>query len=119
MIFTDDQKTYEKLKMLRSHGATISEVNRHSSKCGFLLPNYPELGYNYQLSDIQSALGLAQMKKLDYILEMRRKAAETYKKLMTVFEWLIMPTEPDEYWHTYQSFVCMLQTENASVEKQN
>lgn len=119
MIFTDDQKTYEKLKMLRSHGATISEVNRHSSKCGFLLPDYPELGYNYRLSDIQSALGLAQMKKLDYILEMRRKAAETYKKLMTVFEWLIMPAEPDGYWHTYQSFVCMLQTGNVSVEEQN
>lgn len=119
MIFTDSQKTYEKLKILRSHGATISEVNRHSSKCGFLLPDYVELGYNYRLSDIQSALGVAQIKKLDYILETRRKAAETYKEMMAGFKWLIMPTEPNGYWHTYQSFVCMLQTGNVSVEEQN
>jgi len=119
MIFTNDQKTYEKLKMLRSHGATISEINRHNLKCGFLLPDYPKLGYNYRLSDIQSALGLAQIKKLDYILEMRRKAAETYKKIMIEFKWLIMPSEPNGYWHTYQSFVCMVQVEKASVEEQN
>ncbi len=119
MIFTDDPQMYEKLKMLRSHGAAISEVNRHSSKGGFLLPDYPELGYNYRLSDIQSALGLAQIKKLDDILAKRRKAAETYKKLMSGFHWLSMPAEPEGYWHTYQSFVCMLQIENTSVEEQN
>ncbi len=119
MVFTDEERIYKALKALRSHGATVSEVKRHNSKYGFLLPDYTELGYNYRLSDIQSALGCAQIEKLDYILSMRREAADNYRRIMKKYDWLIMPYEPKEYCHTYQSFVCRLNIKNISLEEQS
>ena len=108
MIFTNDEEQYIKLKELRSHGAKVSEVKRAADNKGYLLPDYSELGYNYRLSDIQSAIGLAQIEKLDYILEKRRNLAKRYNELLKGFEWIKCPIEPDGYYHTYQSYVCLL-----------
>lgn len=108
MVFTNNEEQYIKLKELRSHGAKVSEVKRAADNKGYLLPGYSELGYNYRLSDIQSAIGLAQTEKLDYILEKRRSLAKRYNELLKDFEWIKCPTEPEGYYHTYQSYVCLL-----------
>lgn len=108
MILTDDDGLASKLRAMRTHGASVAADARHS-KSGFLLPEFNEVGYNYRMNDIQAAVGLAQVKKIDWLLETRRQKAELYNKLIvekTIC--LIAPSIPEKYFHTYQSYVCML-----------
>lgn len=71
MVITNDEGLTNKIKALRDHGATTSDMERHE-KGAFALPEYDIVGYNYRMTDIQGALGVAQMKKLEKILEKRR-----------------------------------------------
>ena len=111
MVLTNDEAAARRMRELRTHGSTVSADARDKGK-GFLLPEFPEAGYNYRMTDISAAVGLAQIKKLDYIIEEKRKRAKLYNALIRekVPE-LIPPTEPEGYFHTYQSYVCMLDCE--------
>jgi len=108
MILTDDPALAKRLRELRTHGSTVSADARDKGK-GFLLPEFNEAGYNYRMTDVQAAMGLAQSKKLDYIIEQKRKGASLYNDLIArILPEFITPSEPDGYFHTYQSYVCML-----------
>lgn len=108
MILTNSKELAKRLRELRAHGSTISADARDKGK-GFLLPAFHEAGYNYRMTDIQGAMGLAQMKKLDDIIAEKRKGAAFYNQLIPKkLPEFIIPTEPQGYFHTYQSYVCML-----------
>lgn len=108
MVLTDDTALAERMKELRSHGNSVSAAARHQGK-GFLLPEYNEAGYNYRMTDIQAAIGLAQAQKLDGIIEDKRRKAAVYDRLIAEkTPELITPFVPEGYYHTYQSYVCML-----------
>lgn len=107
MILTNNIKISNRVKELRSHAAKISEVNR-DKKNGFLLPKFEEIGYNYRMSDIQASLGIAQVEKLDYILEKRREKALYYNEKLKTVSWIKIPIELKGYYHTYQSYVCLI-----------
>lgn len=108
MVLTDNEVLMKKMKELRSHGSSVSADTRHAGK-GFLLPEFNEAGFNYRMTDIQGAIGLAQIEKFDYILEVKRRKAEIYNKLINNFlSEFIIPEVPENYYHTYQSYVCML-----------
>ena len=112
MVLTNDESLANKMKSLRSHGASISETDRHKN-AGYLLPDFNELGYNYRMTDIQAAVGVAQMRKMDDITNTRRQKAHLYDKLIKDMDvdFLIPPFVPDGYFHTYQSYVCVLNME--------
>lgn len=115
MVLTDNKELMRKMKELRSHGTTISAESRHESK-GFLLPGFSEAGYNYRMTDIQGAIGVEQVKKLDYILKIRREKAELYNNLLQeVIPEFIIPYVPKDYYHAFQSYVCMLSLEKIKV----
>ena len=64
------------------------------------------------MTDISAAVGLAQIKKLDYIIEEKRKRAALYNEIIRAkLPELIPPVEPEGWFHTYQSYVCMLDSE--------
>lgn len=108
MILTDDDVLAKRMRELRTHGSTVSADARDKGK-GFLLPEFNEAGFNYRMTDVQGAMGIAQSKKLDYIIEQKRKGALLYNELIAKnLPELIIPFEPDGYIHTYQSYVCML-----------
>lgn len=108
MILTDNASLAKKMRELRTHGSTVSADARDKAQ-GFLLPEFPEAGYNYRMTDMQAAMGLAQIKKLDYIIGEKRRCAVRYNKLITEkLPEFIIPMEPEGYFHTYQSYVCML-----------
>lgn len=107
MVLTDDEELNNTLKKLRSHAASVSEVNRHLNK-GYLLPEFNELGYNYRMTDIQAGMGLAQLLKFEDITEKRRKIASIYDEKLKKVEFLDVPYVPEGFYHTYQSYVCML-----------
>ncbi len=116
MVLTDDEKLAKRMKELRTHGSTVSADARDKGH-GFLLPEHNEAGYNYRMTDIQAGVGMAQVKKLDDIIETKRKRAAIYNKLIAEkLPEFITPLEPEGYFHTYQSYVCMLNIEKLGIE---
>jgi len=94
-ILTNNKKYYEKLISLRSHGI-------HKDKNGKNIMT--ELGYNYRLTDIQAALGISQLKKLDKFIKARHQVVEWYKKELKGIKGIILPKElSGNYsgWHIY------------------
>ena len=109
-ITTDDPEAAGWLSRIRSHGASTSDLQRHHSKT-IAFEEYRELGYNYRMTDIQAAIGVVQMRKLDSILAERRRLAARYAKLLGGYEWLQLPFEPHASFHTYQSYCIRLRSE--------
>ena len=108
MIMTDDAALAKRMRELRTHGSTVSADARDKGK-GFLLPEFNEAGFNYRMTDINAAVGLAQVKKLDFIIDEKRRRAALYNRLIRDrIPEFITPVEPEGYFHTYQSYVCML-----------
>jgi len=103
------------VRSLRDHGATRSDLERHTSSSSFLLAEYPHVGYNYRMTDIQGALGGVQMDRADWILGERRRVAAGYDRRLEDVEWLARPVVPQGHVHGYQSYVCIFQPETPSM----
>jgi dTDP-4-amino-4,6-dideoxygalactose transaminase len=76
-----------------------------------LLPDFPALGFNYRLTDLQAALGLTQLAKFDAILKQRLECARRYDTLIdgsSLATWLVPPAPPKRREHAYQAYVCRL-----------
>ena len=116
MVLTDNTALAKRLRELRTHGSTVSADARDKGR-GFLLPEFNEAGFNYRMTDIQGAMGLAQAKKLDFIIDQKRQGAACYTELLKdkVPE-LIAPVEPNGFFHTYQSYVCMLSLKELGID---
>ena len=105
MITTNSDELAERLRRLRNHGASIPEEVRHRSPKPHELPAFDEFGFNYRMTDLQGAVGLEQLKKLEGFIEERSRWAQWYRDELDVFEWLHCPQEPKEGRHSWQSFV--------------
>lgn len=116
MITTERENLDALTRSLRDHGASRSDLSRHTGKDAFLLAEYNLLGYNYRLTDIQGALGCAQMERAQWILEQRRRRAQFYDEALAGFEWLERPVVPDDYVHGYQAYVCLFRPELPTLE---
>ena len=114
MVLTDDSALAKRLRELRAHGSSVSASDRDKGR-GFLLPSFDEAGFNYRMTDIQGGIGLAQIKKLDFIIGEKRKRAAIYNQLLSAVPEFITPTEPEGYFHTYQSYVCMLDIKRLGI----
>jgi perosamine synthetase len=103
-------------RTLRDHGASRSDLDRETMKSGFLLSQYNHLGFNYRMTDIQGALGCAQMKRSKWILEERSKRAHLYGEMLKPLEWLEVPAVPEGYVHGYQAYVCLFRPEKPALQ---
>jgi len=98
MILTNRKDFYEKLKILRNHG-----IIKRPEKGGW----YYEIenpSFNFRITDIQCALGLSQLNKIDKFLKRRREIAEIYNKSLKNAKEIIIPTQKDCFksaWHIY------------------
>jgi perosamine synthetase len=91
------------LRMLRQHGMSIPDTVRHNAS-QIVFEDYPVLGYNYRMTDIQAAVGCIQMERLPEILGRRRELAARYITTLADHPFLQLPSEP-VYAHTnWQSF---------------
>ncbi len=98
MILTNNKDFYEKIKIFRHHG-----VEKKPEK-GRWYYEIKEPGFNYRITDIQCALGLSQLKKINKFLERRREIAKTYNKAFKDIKEIIPPVEKDyvkSAWHIY------------------
>lgn len=107
MITTSDGRLAERLRRLRQHGMTASDTVRHAS-AKVVVEQYEGVGYNYRLSDIQAAVGCAQLKKLDWIVARRRDLAARYARRLAGHRWLETPYIPAYAEPNYQSYAVRL-----------
>ncbi len=98
MITTNDDAVAERVAVLRAHGA----------KRGELFMEFVDAGYNYRLSDVHAAIGLAQMAKIEQIVAGRRAAAAALSEHLAGIEGVRLPMEPAGTSHTFQSYVVLL-----------
>ena len=106
MVTTNDTALFERMDKLRNHGAEISEEQRHNGPRPYLLPEFNLLGYNYRMTDLQGAVGVVQMGKLDRLIAERREWAAYYREHLSDIAWLHLPQEPTGGTHAWQAFVC-------------
>lgn len=105
MVTTRNAELAARMDKLRNHGAEISEEQRHKGPRPYLLPEFNLLGYNYRMTDLQGAVGLVQLGKLDRFIAERQKWAEYYRNQLAELSWLRMPVFPADGGHAWQAFV--------------
>lgn len=98
MVTTDDAHIAERIGVLRTHGAVRGE----------LFMSFIDAGYNYRLSDVHAAIGIAQMAKLDNIVTRRRELAGALTVRLSGIEGVTTPLVPASTIHSYQSYVVLL-----------
>lgn len=116
MITTQDDKLAEKLRRLRDHGAAMSDLQRHIGARPYLLADHPDAGYNQRMTDIQGALGAAQMDRAADIIAERRRLAARYDEAFAQLSWLRTPAHVEGLEHGYQSYPCFFQPEPITAE---
>jgi len=107
MITTNDPELAERARILRSTGASISDLERHRAR-GTLVQQYGDIGYNYRMTDIQAAIGLVQLKKLPSMLAERGAQARLYDAAFSEIEEIETPYVPPETTHAYSSYLIRL-----------
>lgn len=107
MIVTADPALDTRCRRLRQHGMTVSDAVRHAS-ARVLVESYEELGYNYRLTDLQAAVGRAQLGRLSDLIVERRAAALRYRELLGGMPELTVPHEPVWARSNWQSFAVRL-----------
>ena len=104
MIVTDDAALAERLRRLRHQGMSLSDYQRHAMS-PTTYESYPEVGYNFRITDIQAAIGRVQLAKLDEILARRRAIADHYLEYLRNHPLFEPPTVPEGITHNWQSFM--------------
>ena len=110
MITTNDGELAIRLRRLRQHGMSTSDLARHGAT-RIAFESYDELGYNYRMTDLQAAIGLEQLRRLDGMLARRRHLASRYSAELSKVPWLQPPVEPAGYRHNYQSYMVRLKAD--------
>jgi dTDP-4-amino-4,6-dideoxygalactose transaminase len=116
MVLTANDERAALVRSLRDHGASRSDLARHTSEAAFLLAEYKSLGFNYRMTDIQGALGVTQMRKASWIMQQRTQRADAYRELLRDVPWLKLPHVPDGLVHGYQAFVCLFRPERPTTD---
>src|SRR3712207_9110709 len=103
MLATNDAEIAALARTLRDHGGSRSDLERHSQRGSFMLADYDELGFNYRMTDIQGALGVAQMDRAEWMLAERARVAGSYSAALADLDWLRTPAVPAGEDHGWQS----------------
>jgi len=99
-IVTDSQDIAEKLKLIRSHGR--AETANYFSSTEHM--DYITLGYNFRMPDITAALGISQLRKVDRLIEMRRKNSAYLTRALSGIGDIVIPELPGDVFHVYQEY---------------
>ena len=117
MLTTNDDDIAIHLDRLRNHGASISEEQRHHGPKPYILSAFEMVGYNYRMTDIQGAIGVVQLSKLDKFINERQQWADYYTEQLKDIEWLKTPVVPNGYKHGWQSYVTYVDESKAPMKR--
>jgi dTDP-4-amino-4,6-dideoxygalactose transaminase len=107
MLVTEDDGVAQRLRRLREHGMDLSAARRHASRQP-LIEHYLETGFNYRMTDVQAAIGLVQLGRIDRHIARRRELAERYRRLLSDIPGLRTIEDPPHGTTNYQSFWVLL-----------
>ena len=99
-VIVNSKKTYEKLKLIRSHGRQINSNYFQTNEA----PNYISLGYNWRMSSMTAALGISQLSKLDKLISKRRKNAQYLSSKLNKHSKIILPFNYKNHKSVFQLF---------------
>ena len=130
-VLTNDETLYKKLKRLKSHGITFNpkefvnnDLALQSLNSGGIKPllnpwyyEQTDLGYNYRLTDIQCALGLSQLKKLDIFRKRRREIVNKYNAAFRDAKFVHIPCEDDKCNSNFHLYVLLFDFEKIGIER--
>ena len=106
VIVTNDDEYFERLQLFRSHGITKNNLINESH--GDWYYEMQELGFNYRITDIQCALGLSQLKKLDSFVKSRRRIANIYNEIFEDNPYFDVTIEKDNRKSAYHLYPILL-----------
>ena len=107
MVSTDDPQWAARLRRLREHGMDVSAADRHRSG-GATVERYTETAFNYRMTDVQAAIGLVQLTRLDAQVARRRELAARYREALSDLPGLRTVVDPPGGETNYQSFWVVL-----------
>lgn len=107
MLTTSNAGWDQRFRLLRQHCMSVPDTTRHGS-AQVIFETYPDLGFNYRMTDIQAAIGCEQLKRLPEIIAQRRELAARYQSLLAAIPDLGVPVEPDWARSNWQSFCVRL-----------
>jgi UDP-4-amino-4,6-dideoxy-N-acetyl-beta-L-altrosamine transaminase len=116
MVATQDEKLAAKMRLLRSHGMTRDPAELERQGEGGWYYEQKLLGFNYRMTDLQAALGLSQLKRLDHMHAQRESLASRYDSLLSDLPLILPPRLPDSRsaWHLY---VVEVDSEKTSIPR--
>jgi dTDP-4-amino-4,6-dideoxygalactose transaminase len=104
MITTQSAELAARLRRLRHHGMTLTDLDRHQAKDRYARESYAEVGYNYRMTDLQAAVGIVQLGRMEEMLRRRRALAARYtEKLAAILEPPFVPADCDPNFQSYMA----------------
>jgi len=97
MTLTNDKKFADKMELLRSHGITRDPDKMTSKPRGSWYYEQVDLGFNYRMTDLQAALGISQLRRLDEFVSQRHKIADRYDEILSNLPLQLPVRSPDKY----------------------
>ena len=116
IIVTNNEEYYEKLQLFRSHGITKNNLVNESH--GDWYYEMQELGFNYRITDIQCALGVSQLKKLDSFVRSRRRIAKAYDEIFSENPYFDVTVEKENRKSAYHLYPILLKDKFAKHKKE-
>jgi len=108
MITTNSRELYNKLILYRTHGITKTPDLLNENHGGWYYEML-ELGYNYRITDFQAALGIQQLKRLDWNLKRRNEIAKKYNDAFAGIKRIVTPTVSENVFHAYHLYVIQVE----------
>lgn len=115
-VLTNNGELDEKIKTLRSHGMTKNEKYLEKNEGPWYYEMH-ELGFNYRITDFQCALGVSQLKKLDYFITKRNEIADFYNQQFLNDDRFIIPAVHKNLKHAYHLYPLQIKFENLKIAK--
>jgi dTDP-4-amino-4,6-dideoxygalactose transaminase len=116
MVTTHDERIAEKLKVLCLHGISKDAWNRYSDK-GNWYYEVLEPGFKYNMSDIQSAIGIHQLKKLESFTETRTRYARLYNEILADVEEVETAPDRADSRHAWHLYMLRLNLDKLSIDR--
>ncbi|HUY93546.1 MAG TPA: DegT/DnrJ/EryC1/StrS family aminotransferase [Pirellulales bacterium] len=115
MVLCNDDAAAERVRRLRQHGMNFSDRQRHGSR-RLQIEQYRHVGFNYRMTDLQGAIGVVQMQRLERLLAERRELADNYARQLAEHPYLRTPRPAKHLEPNYQSYAVEL-TDDAPLKR--